>query len=104
MNHIYRQEFTDHIYQQEFTIEIFGRTVYLDGRLAAPDDGNWFELETFSTENEALEYLQAKFPWIGEHKPYSQEEQVEWRIVKTEIKHEVVKTNVSRGLYFKQYS
>lgn len=95
----------DYIYRQLFTIEVFSRAAYPGGRQAEPDDGTWRGLEEFgsvqkfNTEDEAIQYLQKRFPWIHEHKPYSQEPQIEWRVVKTEIRKEVVNTNVLQGLF-----
>lgn len=93
------------IIKREFTIEVFSRTLYLDGRQAEPDDGIWYELkelgsvQTFNTEDEAIEYLQNKFPWLREQKPYSHDAQIEWRVVRTETERVVVNTNVLRGFY-----
>ena len=90
---------------RKFTIEVFGRTGYLDGRLADPDDGRWYPVEElgrvqeFNSEDEAIKYMQAKYPWIGEHKPYSQDPQLEWRIIEEETTRTVRFSNVFRGYY-----
>ncbi len=90
---------------RKFIIEVFSRTGYLDGRLAEPDDGRWYPVEElgsvkeFNSCDEAIKYMQTKFPWIGEHKPYSQDSQLEWRIIEEETTRTVRFSNVYRGYY-----
>lgn len=92
---------------RKFTIEIFSRTLYLDGRLAGPDDGRWYPVEErgrvqeFKSENEAIKYMQTEFDWDGEQKPYSQDSQLEWRIIEEETTRTVRFSNVYRGYYQK---
>lgn len=91
--------------ERKFTIEIFSRTLYLDGRLADPDDGRWYPIEKhghvqeFKSEDEAIKYMQTEYPWINEHKPYSQDSQLEWRILEEETTVTVRFSNTFRGYY-----
>ena len=91
--------------KRKFTIEVFSRTGYLDGRLADPDDGIWCPIEElgsvqeFNSEDEAIKYMQTKYPWINEHKPYSQDSQLEWRIIEEETTGTVRFANTFRGYY-----
>lgn len=92
---------------RKFTIEVFSRTGYPDGRLAEPDDGRWYPVEElgsvkeFNSCDEAIKYMQAKFDWIHEQKPYSQEPQLEWRIIEEETTRTVRFANAFRGYYQK---
>lgn len=64
-----------------YTIEIFSKTLYLDGRQAAPNDGTWIpvmelgNIQEFNSVDEALDYLKTKHLWIYE------ECKSEWRII-----------------------
>lgn len=93
--------------ERKFTIEVFCRAGYLDGQLAEPDEGTWRTIESlgrvreFNSESEAIKYMQTEYPWINEHKPYSQDPQLEWRIIEEETTRTVRFSNVYRGYYQK---
>lgn len=91
--------------ERKFTIEVFSRTGYLDGRLAEPDDGRWYPVEElgsvqeFNSEDEAIKYMQTKYPWPREQKPHSQDPLLEWRIIEEETTRTVRFSNTFRGYY-----
>lgn len=89
----------------KFIIEVFCRAGYLDGRLAEPDEGTWRPIESlgrvreFNSEDEAIKYMQTKFPWLRQQKPYSKDPQLKWRIIEEETTRTVRFSNVYRGYY-----